>query len=117
MLGVDTGTWAMSKGAKLEYDPAGYTVGHDLAQISTYDYLCVYTGHSSSSADDGWSVVLNVNLGDWTVNGGDPFEFDPVHGERPALAKINQTHFLCVYNGPANDGWAVVLRADLLLRP
>lgn len=117
ILGVDNGTWAISKGPKLEYDPAGYTVGHDLAQISTYDYLCVYTGHTDAFADDGWSVVLNVNLGDWTVNGGDPFEFDPVHGERPALAKIDQTHFLCVYDGPANDGWAVVLRADLLLRP
>jgi len=117
IMGVDNGTWAISKGAKFEYDPAGYTVGHDLAQISVYDYLCVYTGHTTAFADDGWAAVLNVNLTDWNVNGSDPFEFEPVHGERPALEKIDQTHFLCVYDGPGNDGWAVVLRADLLIRP
>jgi hypothetical protein len=117
ILGVDTGTWAISKGAAIEYDPTDYTEAQDLQRIDTYNFLCVYTGHTDSWARDGWSVVLNVNLGDWTVSGGDPFEFDNVNGERPALEKIDKTHFLCVYDGPGNDGWAVVLRADLLLRP
>ncbi len=107
----------LSAGPKLEYDPAGYTVGQDLEATSIRNFLCVYTGHTNEFAEDGWAAILNVSSDDWSVTGGDPFEFDPSRGVMPTLAKIDDTHYLCVYDGPGYDGWAVVLEADLLLRP
>lgn len=41
-----------------------------------------------------------------------PFEFDTNKGADPALAKIDDTHYLCAYNGAGSDGWAVVLEVD-----
>ena len=41
-----------------------------------------------------------------------PFEYDTEHAVTPALAKIDDTHYLCVYTGPGSDGWAVVLTVD-----
>jgi regulation of enolase protein 1 (concanavalin A-like superfamily) len=114
---LDTGGGTLSAGPKLEYDPAGYTVGHDLANIGTRNFLCVYTGNTSEFSQHGWTTILNASSDDWSVTGGVPFEFDPVHGERPALVKIDNTHYLCVYDGPGDDGWAVVLEAGMLLRP
>ena len=113
---LDTGG-SLSAGPKLEYDPTGYTEGQALTNIGIRNFLCVYTGHTSAFAEDGWAAILNVSSDDWSVTGGDLFEFDPTHGERPALAKIDDTHYLCVYDGPGGDGWAVVLEADLLIRP
>jgi len=41
-----------------------------------------------------------------------PFEFDTSKGADPALAKIDDTHYLCAYNGAGSDGWAAVLEVD-----
>jgi len=30
----------------------------------------------------------------------------------PALTRIDSTHYLCAYEGPGDDGWAVVLDVD-----
>ena len=38
-------------------------------------------------------------------------------GEFKALAKIDDTHCLCVYGGSNNDGWAVILNVNGELRP
>jgi len=117
VLTVDTDTWTISKGAALEYDPTGYTRGQALTLIDSQSYLCVYTGHTDFFAQDGWSTVLSAGSGDWTVSNGPLFEWDSMNGESPALAGIDPTHYLCVYEGPHEDGWAVVLEADVLIRP
>ena len=117
VLTVDTGNWTISKGQAFEYDPTGYTESQDLILIDSHSYLCVYTGHTDPWAQDGWSTVLCVGSGDWTVRNGPLFEWDSMNGESPALAPIDSTHFLCVYEGPHEHGWAVVLEADVLLRP
>lgn len=43
-----------------------------------------------------------------------PFEFDTVKGETPALAKIDAEHYLCVYSGDKDNGWATVLTVNPL---
>jgi len=117
VLMVNTGTWTISKGASHEYDPTGYAQGQALALIDGQSYLCVYSGHTDPWAQDGWSTVLSAGSGNWTVRNGPLFEWDNMNGESPALARIDTTHYLCVYEGPHEDGWAVVLEADVLVRP
>jgi prepilin-type N-terminal cleavage/methylation domain-containing protein len=80
-----------------------------LAQIDYTHYLCAYTGPD----EDGWAVVLTIEPGSWTITKETPFEFAQVRGYKPDLAKIDDTHYLCAYSGPDEDGWAVVLNVDL----
>jgi len=104
VLTVNPGNWKISKGSAFEFDNTlGVTPA--IEKIDANHYLCAYTGPGSS----GWAVVLNVSSGTWTVSMGTPFEFDAVNGEVPALSKIDDSHYLCAYQGPFNDGWAVVL--------
>lgn len=76
-----------------------------LAKVSGTEYLCVYRGYQ----DDGFACVLNVNSGDWSVSKGNVIEYDGKSGITPALAQIDETKFLCAYQGDRGDGWACVL--------
>jgi len=71
-------------------------------------YLCAYTGNG----DDGWAVVLTVDTGTWGITQETPFEYDTAQGIAPALAQIDNNHYLCAYTGNGDDGWAVVLTVD-----
>jgi type II secretory pathway pseudopilin PulG len=107
VLTVDTGTWDITKGTLFEFDgDDGRTPA--LSQISTYKYLCAYSGVN----DDGFAVMLTVNPVDWTITMGTALEFDTNNGQSPALSKIDNTHHLCAYQGRLDDGWAVVLTVD-----
>ena len=107
ILTVNPVTWTVSKGTAFEYDSSkGKTPA--LAQIDSTHYLCAYTGHD----DDGWATVLTVNTGSRVITKETPFEFDTHDGGTPALAKIDDTHYLCAYNGKDNDGWATVLTVN-----
>ena len=44
-----------------------------------------------------------------TLTGGTPFEFNGTIGKYPALAQVDSTHYLVVYEGPVTDGWSAVL--------
>jgi len=108
VLTVNTGTWTITKETPFEFDnkrgraPA-------LAKIdNTQHYLCAYEGDH----DDGWATVLTVNTGAWTITKETPFEFDNKRGEAPALAKIDNMHYLCAYQGDHDDGWATVLTVN-----
>jgi regulation of enolase protein 1 (concanavalin A-like superfamily) len=97
--------WTISQNASLEFDPSeGKTPA--LVQIDQTHYLCAYSG----AYNDGWAVVLSVA---WplfnSISMGTPFEFDIYHAATPALAKIDYTHYLCVYADGFSDGQAVVL--------
>jgi len=71
-----------------------------LARIDDTHYLCAYTG----DGDDGWAVVLIVDPDTWEVTKGTPLEYDPIKGKEASLARIDGTHFICVYQG--NNDWA-----------
>jgi len=107
VLKVDTDTWEITKGASLEFDskkgkePA-------LSMIDRTHFLCAYSGDN----DDGWATVLTVDTDTWEITKETPFEYDTKKGKTPALSQINSTHYLCVYNGDKDDGWATVLTVD-----
>lgn len=107
VLTVNTSNWTISKETPLEFDDQeGQSSA--LAKIDDGHYLCAYTGENS----DGWAVVLTVNLSNWTISKGTAFEFDNQSGQNPALAKIDDGHYLCAYTGENSDGWGVVLTVD-----
>lgn len=107
VLTVNTGTWEITKETPFEYGTSdGKTLA--LAQIDSTHYLCAYEG----SGSDGWAVVLAVDTGTWNITMETPFEYDTSQGRSPALAQIDDTHYLCAYGGPGSDGWAVVLTVD-----
>ena len=104
VLTVDTDTWNVSKEVAFEYD-VKKGLGPALAKIDQTHYLCAHQGED----DDGWVRILKVNTGSWTISEEDHFEFDQNTGKTPALIQIDQTHYLCAYTGPLDNGWAVVL--------
>lgn len=107
VLTVDTDTWDISSETPFGFDATnGQTPA--LSQIDSMHYLCVYSGEG----DDGWAVVLTVNTGAWNITGGTPFEFETDNATAPALARIDESHYLCVYADKFSDGQAVVLTVD-----
>jgi hypothetical protein len=108
VLTVNTGNWTITKQTPFNFDTQkGKTPA--LAQLANNYYLCAYQGEG----DKGWSVVLMVNTGNWTITKGTPFEFDIQKGISPALSQIDSTHYLCAYQGDGDDGWAAVLTVNL----
>ncbi|HUT29883.1 MAG TPA: type II secretion system protein [Sedimentisphaerales bacterium] len=94
VLTVDKGNWGVSRGTPFEYDTKN-GMEPALCQIDQTHYLCAYRG----DGDDGWAVVLTVDTGTGNVSKGPPLEYDAENGLTPALAKIDETHYLCAYKG------------------
>ena len=107
VLTVNTGTWTITKETPFEFDTQESETPA-LSKIDNTHYLCAYNGKN----DDGWATVLTVNVGTWTIAKETPFEFDNNRAETPALSKIDNTHYLCAYNGQDNNGWATVLTVN-----
>ena len=104
VLTVNTGAWTITKETPFEFNTQkGKTPA--LSKIDDTHYLCTYTGND----DDGWATVLTVNTSTWAITQGTSFEFDTQKGKTPALSKIDDTHYICVYTGSDDDGWSVVL--------
>jgi type II secretory pathway pseudopilin PulG len=110
-------TGSISVGTKFAYDSTGYAADQAMAQAGTARFACVYSGNADSAEQDGWITDLSVDTSDWTVTNGTLFEWETVNGTNPALAQIDATHYLCVYEGPGSDSWAVVLNVYGELRP
>ncbi len=107
VLTVDTGTWNITSGTPFEYDT--YTgESPALAQIDSSHYLCAYVGRDA----DGFAVVLTVDTGTWNITKETPLEYDTVGALTPALSKIDNSHYLCVYTDSFLHGQAVVLTVD-----
>jgi len=111
VLTVDTGTWTITNQTPFEYDTVGMTPA--LLKIDNKYYLCAYMGPFS----DGWSCVLNVDTGSWAVSKEMPFEFDITDGANPALAKIDDSHYLCAYTGLLGYGYAGIFEVSEEIRP
>lgn len=104
VLIVDATRGKITSGTAFNFDTIqGLTPA--LAKIDDTHYLCAYTGQGSN----GWAVVLTVNPATWTITRQTPFEFDAVRGLDPAMAKIDNSRYLCAYTGPGLAGLAVVL--------
>jgi hypothetical protein len=102
-----TSVSAVTKGTTCEITP--YQCKEPaLIQIDSTHYLCAMKGPN----DDGWAKVLIVDPSTWAISYGTAFEFDSSKCKRPALAQIDSTHFLCVYAGDGDDGYAVVLTVN-----
>jgi type II secretory pathway pseudopilin PulG len=83
------------------YEPA-------LCQLGPAEYLCAYRGEQ----DDGFATILNVDTIDWSVSASSALEFDITQAAFPDLATVDNSHAICVYEGPAGDGWGFILDAS-----
>ena len=81
-----------------------------LSQIDNNHYLLAYTG--GADKDYGWAVVLTVNTGTWTITKETPLLVDEVKCKIPAVARIDSTHHLYVYEGNGSAATAVVLTVN-----
>ncbi len=76
-----------------------------LVHMSGTKYLCAYRG----DRQDGYACIFTVNPADWSVSSSSFLEYDTKQGMAPTLAKIDDTNFLCAYNGTQSDGFACIL--------
>ncbi len=108
ILTVNTNDWSISMETPFEYDEQ---LGGEpnLSKIDSTHFLCAYKGVDA----DGYAVVLTVDPVDWSISSETPFEFDEMRADYPYLCKIDDAHYLCSYEGPGHDGWAVVLNVEL----
>jgi hypothetical protein len=112
VLTVDTGTWAVTKETTFVFDD-GTCNFPALSQIDGTHYFCAYEG----SWSDGFATVLTVDTGTWVVTNQTLLEFDIDNGESPALAKIDDSHYLCTYTGLSDYGFAGVFEVSEEIRP
>jgi len=109
----DFGNWAIGKETSFEFDQQkGQTTA--LAKMSDDEhFLCAYSG----DGDDGWGIVLNVQTSPWTITVGSSVEFDPSKATDEAVWKVDDTHYLCVYRGDGDDGYACIIWSGNEIRP
>ena len=108
IMTVDTGTWAVGKGTTILYDSlqSEYPA---FEWITGDDYLLAYTGQRPSEADIGKAIVLTVDTETDTVTYGTAIIHDDEEGVTPDLSKVDDSHFLCTYEGTFDDGFATIL--------
>ncbi|MHC4526593.1 MAG: PilW family protein [Planctomycetota bacterium] len=100
VLTVDTGSWSVSNGPTMSFG-CDLVCNPDLVRTDDTHHVCAYRGSNLRL----WAVVLTVNPADWTVTAETPFEVAPsLHAYDPALAQIDQTHYLYALN--TNTGYA-----------
>jgi regulation of enolase protein 1 (concanavalin A-like superfamily)/type II secretory pathway pseudopilin PulG len=110
VLTVDTGTWAVTAGTPFEVAPTLYAYEPALAKIDDTHYLYAF----DSNIGQGCAVVLTVNTGDWTITRDTAYpyyQFSDAAGSIE-LCKVDNTNFVCAYEGGLNSGQAVVLTVD-----
>jgi len=108
ILAVDTDDWTVSRATAFEFDSMVEQMRPALAKIDNGHYLCIY----ADKFDDGQAVVLTVDTGTWEITKETPLEYDTDHAGTPALAKIDDGHYLCAYADKFDDGQAMVLTVD-----
>jgi len=109
VLIVDTTSWAINEGIVTEFASGAYAKP-GLARIDETHYLCTYTGPGAGFY--GRAVVLTVNTADWTVTTETPCDFLTEFVREPTLAKIDETHYLCVYQDFNFASYAIVLTVE-----
>ena len=107
ILTVDTSAGSITSGTACEFDTvSGKTPV--LCQVDATHYLCAYQG----TGQDGYAIILTVNTGDWTVSAETAMVYDSNGGQSADLCQVDSTHYLCVYQGNMDDGYAVILTVN-----
>ncbi|UCC22541.1 MAG: type II secretion system protein [Planctomycetota bacterium] len=112
VLTVDTGTWLVGKGETLTFEPDQIHFP-SLACINGNDFLCAYGVFGSV----GMAQVFRADTQTDTVTCGPAYKHEPDKGKTPDLAKVDDTHFLCVYTGLTDDGFGVILTLESVILP
>jgi hypothetical protein len=76
-----------------------------IAGISDGKYLCAYEGPSA----DAFARTIQVAGGTQAITACARCEYDPERGKVPELVRVDDTHYIVLYQGPGNDGWAAIL--------
>jgi hypothetical protein len=80
-----------------------------LIRIDDTHHLCAYRGSNLKL----WAVVLTVDPATWNVIPMIPFEVVPsLYAYEPALAMIDDTHYLYAFNSNIGQGCAAVLTVN-----
>ncbi|MCK5051373.1 MAG: T9SS type A sorting domain-containing protein [Candidatus Cloacimonetes bacterium] len=114
---TDFNTWGIISGIPFVFDSRDNVGEPAIAKIDDSHYLCAY--YVGETGFTGWSKVLVVDALTGTITSETPFEFDTDYGCEPALAQIDDSHYLCTYKGlneTATDdktGWSVILNVEL----
>lgn len=103
VLSVNTGTGAITaEDSEFEFDT---TQGkyNSCYQIDSNHFVNFWMG----TDDDGFAQVFTVNLGTWAVTKeGTALEFDTTQGEYNACYQVNTNHFINIWAGDGDDGYA-----------
>jgi len=105
ILTVNTGTWAIGKGATILYDTGSETPA--LAWITGDSYLLAYA--AAAGADIGKAMVLSVDTQTDTVTSSTGYIHDIQKSWAPDLSRVDDSHYLCAYEGAFSDGFATIL--------
>lgn len=108
VLEVDVADWSLSSGPSLEFNiEAAKTTS--LAKKDSDSFVCVYERCSGNGTHDGWLNTLTIDPDTGEITSDAPFEFETDTARDTTLIHISDNYYLCVYSGPDDDGWAVVL--------
>jgi prepilin-type N-terminal cleavage/methylation domain-containing protein len=104
VLTVNDTMWTTSSETLFEFDMQATEPA--LCKIDAETYVCA----CESQGNAGSVVVLDVNLSDYSIARGVPYEFDEYTPDTsPDLCQIDSNNYLCSYTGDEADGWAVIL--------
>ncbi|RKY10124.1 MAG: hypothetical protein DRP66_00460 [Planctomycetota bacterium] len=89
----------------------------DVDQIRSVKIQTTVANSTSLGRDQTFTaqIYLEANAGMAAANivvEGSQLRFDSVNGQKPAVIKIDDAHYLCTYTGDGYDGYAVVLTVD-----
>jgi type II secretory pathway pseudopilin PulG len=89
--------------------PCDFVCRPALIRIDDTHHLCAYRGNNLRH----WAVVLTVNPVDWTVSTETPFEVFPnLYAYDPALARVDDTHYLYAINSNIGQACVAVLTVN-----
>jgi len=100
--------YSISSGNSYVFDEIGKE--NSLIKINSTHYLNTYQGYDN----DGYAVVLTVNLTDLSITNHTHYEFCNENTYWNAIEQINTTHYINVFYDSVNEtNYAVILKVNL----
>ena len=100
--------YSISSGNSYAFDEIGKY--NSLIKINSTHYLNTYQGYDN----DGYAVVLTVNLTDLSITNHTHYEFCNENTYWNAIEQINTTHYINVFYDSVNEtNYAVILKVNL----
>src|SRR3990167_8528320 len=109
VLAVNTTTWQVTTAAAvLEFETQDYSYGA-IAEVDENHFIIFFAG----TGNDGYTQVFTVNTTTWAVTtAAASLEFDTTLGTHNACFQIDTNHFINVWSGSGNDGFAQVFTVN-----